>query len=67
MLFGVDLGRMSLAEDTPTYTIQTADGMLEVQLIRSGERGVLVHDPKTKQITLIRWDAIKRITYQRKG
>jgi hypothetical protein len=66
MLFGVDLGRISLADDMPTHTIRTTDGLLEVQLIRSGERGVLIHDPKTKQLTLIRWDVIQRITYQRK-
>jgi hypothetical protein len=47
---------------TGTTVIDTArDGALEVRLIRSGDRGVLFFDLKSRQVTFIRWDEIKKI------
>lgn len=47
-------------------TIETkADGRLGVKLIRSGERGVLFFEEKTKQVTLLRWDEIRQISTAR--
>jgi len=53
------LGRLSTSITT---TIETkSDGAVEARLLRSGDRGVLFYNEKTKQVTLLRWDEIKQI------
>lgn len=44
-------------------TIETKwNGNLVVKLIRSGDRGVLFFNTSTKEVTLLRWNEIKRIS-----
>ena len=33
-----------------------------VKIIRSGERGVLYYEPKSKQLNFVKWDAVKKLT-----
>jgi hypothetical protein len=46
-----------------TTTIETKSGdNIDAKLLRSGDRGVLFLDTKTKHVTLLRWDEIKQIS-----
>ncbi|MCP3408815.1 hypothetical protein [Bradyrhizobium sp. CCGB01] len=61
---GHDNARAHLLSGEITHTIQTEKELaaMSVKIIRSGERGVLFYEPKTKQLGLVRWDAVKRLT-----
>jgi hypothetical protein len=59
--FGIDIAHAYLRHTQAHFTISTDIGERRVNVIRSGERGLLYIDPTTKQITLTRWDSIKDI------
>jgi hypothetical protein len=44
------------------YTVKTADAELKAKVIRSGERGLLFHDEISKQLMLLPWSEIKRVS-----
>ena len=51
-----------LPDQYVTTVISTKnDGDIEARVIRSGDRGILYLDLKSKQLSLLRWDEIKRL------
>jgi hypothetical protein len=51
-----------LAVKTANDTLQVADSALQGNIIRTGDRGVLLYVPSSNQIMLLKWDQIKQIS-----
>jgi hypothetical protein len=52
-----------LVRTPTTTTVNTkSDQQIEGQVVRSGERGILIYQEKARQITFLRWDEIKQIS-----
>lgn len=61
---GADSMRAHLNRSTE-QTIATAEGQLNVVVVRSGERGVLLYDRQHQHYFLRKWEAIKGIEWDR--
>jgi hypothetical protein len=60
---GFDMGMRYLRFGPPRHSIQTdASESLSVKIIRTGERGVLYFEPKSKEVGFIKWASIKKIS-----
>lgn len=44
------------------HSIQTDQETVPIKLIRSSDHGILYYEPKSKQLTFMKWDAIKKLT-----
>jgi hypothetical protein len=49
------------------YTVKTADGELKAKVIRSGDRGLMFHDEASKQLLILPWSEIKRVSSSSPG
>jgi hypothetical protein len=59
---GADFSRSYIKFGKPKHILFVGEEKVETKLIRSGECGVLVFEPVSKELRFIRWDAIKRLT-----
>jgi hypothetical protein len=61
---GHDSARSYLSSDEVNHSIQIDKNfdLLKVHIIRTGDRGVLYYDPKVKQLSFVRWEAVKKLT-----
>jgi hypothetical protein len=59
---GHDFARSYVLHGPTTHSIQLENETLSVKLIRSGDRGLLYYEPKSKQLSFLRWEAVKRLT-----
>lgn len=48
------------------YTIKTADAELRAKIVRSGERGILFYEEVSKQLSILPWGEIKKISAEAK-
>jgi hypothetical protein len=62
---GFDFGHSVLREVNTSHSIQTGNQALAVNIIRSGDKGVLYYEPKEKQIGFLKWDQIQKISETR--
>jgi hypothetical protein len=60
-VIGVSQSSAYLKLATTADTLQLTDDVIQGNIIRSGERGVLMHLPSTNQIALVRWDKIREV------
>jgi len=60
---GVDTARDYKATDKYRYVIQTSSEVdLKEKLVRSGERGVMFYEQKSRLLFLLPWSEVKKIT-----
>jgi len=62
---GFDSGRAYLRNGNASHSLQTTNQVLSVNIIRSGDKGVLFYEPKEKQIAFLKWDQIQKISETR--
>jgi hypothetical protein len=60
-IFGVHAATDYLERDFVTQSLVTDLERIEAKIIRSGDRGVLFQNVKTRSVGFLRWDAIKKI------
>jgi hypothetical protein len=63
--YGFDMGHSYLKQGDASHSIQTGNQALAVNIIRSGDKGVLYYEPKEKQIAFLKWDQIQKISETR--
>jgi hypothetical protein len=61
---GHDSARSYLLSGEARYSIQIGNDLAAqpVQIIRSGDKGILYYDPKSNQLSFVRWEAVKKLT-----
>jgi hypothetical protein len=64
---GMDVATSYRHSPNYKYTVKTADAELKAKVIRSGERGLLFHDEVSKQLLLLPWSEIKRVSSSSTG
>jgi hypothetical protein len=62
---GMDVANAYRDSNNYRYTVKTGDAELKAKVVRSGERGLLFHDEASKQLLLLPWSEIKRISSSR--
>jgi hypothetical protein len=66
---GIDTARNEIKSERPLNKIEIgekgkpSEGVLNVRVIRSGDRGILYFDPRKQEFALIPWEAVKRIDW----
>jgi hypothetical protein len=62
--FGYDNARSYLLSGQAQYSIQIDKELASqtVQIIRSGDKGILYYDPKTNLVSFVRWEAVTKLT-----
>jgi len=66
---GIDTARNELRSERPLNKIEVgekgkpSESVLNVRIIRSGERGILYYDPVKQAFALVPWDSVKRIDW----
>jgi hypothetical protein len=58
---GFDISQAYIRDAVASYVVQTGSDKMSVVLIRSGDKGVLFYDPKSKTFSFMRWDSVTRI------
>jgi hypothetical protein len=66
LIAGLQFSRSVGSQNLSSDTVVAGEKEIEIKgkLIRSGDKGIMFYDAGTKLITILRWDAIKRITTQ---
>jgi hypothetical protein len=58
---GVDVQQRFVRGGKVAHAISLENSELTGRIVRAGERGILFYDPGSREISFVRWDAVKRI------
>ena len=61
-LVGFGVARSDLINRGTPVTLKTTEGVFKANLIRSGDRGVLLYLLDSNTVSLVRWDSVKEIS-----
>lgn len=62
---GMDVARNYRDSKNYFYTVKANEAEFKAKVVRSGERGLLFHDETSKQLLLLPWSEIKRVSSSR--